>query len=218
MSTALVTLIYGKVCGSAMRKAVLIRMADRANDDGSGIYTSKSRIAAELECSRTTVQSATRELEEEGILLAVGKKTGNHGYTTIYQISVRNLHLLPDAWANCTDRSTLDSGLGEDTDAAGEAPNGEALDGIQVPKSTRSSANVIGKNRPYRTIETNSSNLKKGNGANQPVVENHSYDVLIWEARRVKRSDPERARELEDEAQQLLEKERADRGRTSAAN
>lgn len=203
MSKHLVTLIYGKVCGSAMRKAVLVAMADRANDDGSGVYVSKSRIAAELECSRTTVQSATRELEEDGILHAVGKKTGNHGYTTIYQISVRNLSLLPDAWVKCTDSSTLDSGLGEDVDDEIQPTNGTALKQSQVPKSTGSSANLFGKNRPYRTIDNNSNSKKTD--APRPKSLSDQADLLLWEARRVRASgDHERAVEMEQQASDLL--------------
>lgn len=212
MSTALVTMIYGKVCGSAMRKAVLIRMADRANDDGSGIYTSKSRIAAELECSRTTVQSATRELEEDGIIQAVGRKTGNHGYTTIYQISVRNIALLPDAWAKCTNNSTLDSGLGEDIEEpngdAHEVHPGAALGENQVPKSNGSSANLIGKNRPYRTKEINPSDSKKSaSRGERPRSADEEASLLRWEAVRLRASDPERARELEQRADDLTYEE-----------
>lgn len=194
MSTDLITLIYGKVCGSAMRKAVLIRMADRANDDGSGIYTSKSRIAAELECSRRTVQTTVQELEADGLLFAVGKKTGQHGYTIIYQISVQNVHLLPSAWDKCADQRTLDSGLGEDVDEPEEVRTTYALEEGQVRKSNGSSANVIRKNRPYRTIDKNAGARASANGPAADRRKASSAGPSQADFRRMA-GDPEFARE-----------------------
>ena len=54
MSKRLVNLVYAKTCGGQTRKAVLVAMADRANDDGSGVWVSKTRLAAEVEVTRNS--------------------------------------------------------------------------------------------------------------------------------------------------------------------
>lgn len=159
MSKHLVTLIYGKVVGkarsadpkrsatAAIRKAVLVAFADRANDDGSGVYVSKKRVAAEIECDRSTVIRACYSLSDEGFLHKVGEKAGNHGYTDIYQISVSKILDLPDAWIKCSNRNTLDDGLGEDVQELGDA----TLETSQVSQKFLSSVAGSDKNRPYRT-------------------------------------------------------------------
>lgn len=97
MSRKLVDLVYSKRCGSMARKAILVAMADRANDDGSDIWVSKVRIAEEVECSKQTVISVIRELEADGLLKADGKRRCGHGYTVTYNIHVPAVLSLPDA-------------------------------------------------------------------------------------------------------------------------
>lgn len=180
-----------------MRKAVLVAMADRANDDGSGIYVSKSRIAAELECSRETVRQAAISLESDGLLVTVGKKAGRRGYTVIYQISVRNIHLLTDAWASCPDLGTLDSDLGEDEDDDDKVPNGRAVSTSKVPNSDRQSANLIGKNRPYRTIKKHAGAGERANGPSADRPDGSSSGPSQADFRRMA-ADPEFARDHRD--------------------
>ena len=43
MSRKLVTLVYERRCGSMLRKAVLACMADRANDNGAGMFDGRLR-------------------------------------------------------------------------------------------------------------------------------------------------------------------------------
>lgn len=95
MSRKLVTLVYERRIGSMMRKAVLAYMADRANDDGTGIWVSKKRIAREIEGSRSGVIVVIKGLVEDGILLDNGIINGRS--THDYTIDLRTLRNLPVA-------------------------------------------------------------------------------------------------------------------------
>lgn len=94
MSKHLVSLVYRKKIGSMMRKAVLSYMADRANDDGSGIWCSKATIANEIEASRQGVISTIKALVEDGLLIEDGQRKCSNGFTIEYRIDVQKLHAL----------------------------------------------------------------------------------------------------------------------------
>lgn len=95
MSRKLVTLVYERRCGSMLRKAVLACMADRANDNGAGIWMGKGRIADEIEASRRAVITCIQGLVADGILIDHGKK---HRSTFEYEINVRALLALPRSY------------------------------------------------------------------------------------------------------------------------
>lgn len=79
------------------RKAILVAMADRANDDGTGIWVSKARIAEECECRKETVISNIRELVAEGLLREAGRERCTNGYTVRYDIHMPALLSLPES-------------------------------------------------------------------------------------------------------------------------
>lgn len=95
MSRKLVTLVYERRCGSMLRKAVLACMADRANDNGAGVWMGKGRIADEIEASRKSVITCIQGLVADGILIDHGKK---HRSTYEYEINVRALMALPRSY------------------------------------------------------------------------------------------------------------------------
>ena len=95
MSRKLVTLVYERRCGSMLRKAVLACMADRANDNGAGVWMGKGRIANEIEASRKSVITCIQGLVADGILIDHGKK---HRSTYEYEINVRALMALPRSY------------------------------------------------------------------------------------------------------------------------
>lgn len=97
MSRAVATLVYSKQVGSMARKAVLAYFADRANDDGSGIWASKQRIADEIECSKQTVITVVKALCSDGILKECGHHKTQGGYTIIYGINLDAVAALPDS-------------------------------------------------------------------------------------------------------------------------
>ena len=97
MCKHLVSLVYSKTVGSAIRKAVLGYMADRANEEGDGIFSSKGRIARETEVSESSVKRAIREFLAEGLIYEVGKRHYANGATIIYAINRAAVEALPDA-------------------------------------------------------------------------------------------------------------------------
>lgn len=86
MSNLIAASVQRRVVGSATRKAVLLYMADKAADDGSGIWTSKANIARDLELSRRAVQIAIAELIRDGLVSEAGQRDCKHGYTVEYSI------------------------------------------------------------------------------------------------------------------------------------
>ena len=95
MSRKIVTLVYERRIGSLLRKAVLAYMADRANDDGSGVWVSKTRIAKEIEASRSGVISAIQSMEKDGLLFNHGMLHNRSTYE--YTVSISALKALPFA-------------------------------------------------------------------------------------------------------------------------
>lgn len=98
MSRNVAALVYRKRVGSMPRKAILAYCAERANDDGSGIWASKSRIAKEVECSKQTVIETMRGLVADGLMREVGQRKTTNGYVVEYAISISRLMHLPDAF------------------------------------------------------------------------------------------------------------------------
>ena len=70
-------------------------MADKASDDGSGIWCSKATIALETELSRSTVKRLIKELEAEDLIIATGRRKNAHGYTVEYAINLNAICALP---------------------------------------------------------------------------------------------------------------------------
>lgn len=105
MSKHVVSLVYRKKIGSVMRKAVFSYMADRANDDGTGIWSSKGTIANEIEASRQGVINTIKGLIEDGLLIEVGKRKCSNGYTIEYKIDLGKLQELPPSTCKKVDVS-----------------------------------------------------------------------------------------------------------------
>jgi hypothetical protein len=119
MSRKLVTLVYERRCGSMLRKAVLACMADRANDNGAGIWMGKGRIADEIEASRRAVITCIQSLVADGILIDHGKK---HRSTYEYEINVRALNALPRSYLGGVQKFTPDPFGGVQICAGGVNP------------------------------------------------------------------------------------------------
>jgi len=78
-----------------MRKSLLRYFAERANDDGAGIWASKQRIADEIEASRGAVISNIADLVSDGLLVEVGKRKHPRGWTMEYDIGISAVKKLP---------------------------------------------------------------------------------------------------------------------------
>ncbi|MFT4149213.1 MAG: hypothetical protein QM656_03375 [Paracoccaceae bacterium] len=94
MSITVTMQVRERRVGSPTKKAVLIRMADSASDDGTGIWISKSRMADELEMGRRTVQDAVVALLNDGLIVETGTRSRSNGYTVEYRINMKALAAL----------------------------------------------------------------------------------------------------------------------------
>lgn len=95
MSWKVLAKVYERKAGSAMNKAILSYCADKASDNGRGIWASKGTIAAELEAGRSTVIRVMNELVEEGLLVPEGTRGCANGATVEYRIDLAALARLP---------------------------------------------------------------------------------------------------------------------------
>lgn len=94
MSNHLISEVYKRQVGNIARKAVMVLMADKASDDGSGIWASKQRMADEIGASKQTVIATVKALIEDGLLREHGQRRCTNGYTIEYAINVRALRAL----------------------------------------------------------------------------------------------------------------------------
>ena len=95
MSNHLISTTYSRNVGSMSRKAVMVLLADKASDDGTGIYASKQTMADELCTSKQTVLATIKSLISDGLLIEVGQRRSANGYTVEYAIMVACLEALP---------------------------------------------------------------------------------------------------------------------------
>ena len=95
MSNLVSNVIQTKLIGSPTKKAILMYMADKASDDGSGIWVSKGNMAADLEMSSRAVRQHIKEMLAMGVLKVTGQKECRHGYTIDYQINLEIVSKLP---------------------------------------------------------------------------------------------------------------------------
>lgn len=193
MSKRLVNLVYAKTCGGQTRKAVLVAMADRANDDGSGVWVSKTRLAAEVEVTRQTIFQVIRDLVEAEILSDRGKRNGKRGYTIQYDLNVKAIKKFPDSWPDSEDYEVCED---DQPIVSSEATLSPPI----VSNGRADSVSVNSTSRPYRTIDKNSNFSENKKPVAQTV---RTSAFALWEANRFRSSDPERARELEAEAEAL---------------
>ena len=95
MSNDLITQVYQRKVGSLTRKAVLALFADKANDDGTGIWASKQRMADELGTTRQTIITTIKSLIDDGLIREVGQRKCANGFTVEYTIAIKALLAIP---------------------------------------------------------------------------------------------------------------------------
>ncbi|NDV52175.1 helix-turn-helix domain-containing protein [Salipiger sp. PrR003] len=141
MSNRVSVSVVKKVLGSAVRKSIMLYFADKASDDGRGIFSSKGTISAELEISRSTVIANINELVEEGLLIVVGDRRHPNGVTVEYDIDLEALDRLPNVKDKPNDpsgsRTRPTAGPVREPDttcpAAGHDPSGSRTQTILEP-------------------------------------------------------------------------------------
>ena len=80
--------------GSATRKQIIMFLADKASDDGSGIWCSKGTIQRHTELGETTVKRTIRDFLKEGILVETGARGGKNGCTVVYRSDLTRIEAL----------------------------------------------------------------------------------------------------------------------------
>ena len=80
--------------GSAARKQIIMFLAGKASDDGSGIWCSKGTIQRHTELSESTVKRTIIDFLREGILIETGRRHCKNGYTVIYRIVLERVAAL----------------------------------------------------------------------------------------------------------------------------
>lgn len=73
------------------RRDVLMALADRASDDGTGAWPSINRLCSDSGWARRTVINARAWLEREGWIVRVGRRSCRGGYTIDWRIDLARL-------------------------------------------------------------------------------------------------------------------------------
>lgn len=96
MSNIVSGLVQRKKVGSPTRKAVLMYMAGCASDDGTGVWSSKANIAADLEMGKRTVQNCVDDLVKISLISEVGNRQCRNGFTVEYRLNLAAISALDD--------------------------------------------------------------------------------------------------------------------------
>ncbi len=80
--------------GSATRKQIVMFLADKASDDGSGIWCSKGTIQRHTELGESSVKRTIRDFLKEGILVETGARGCKNGFTVVYRIDLARIEAL----------------------------------------------------------------------------------------------------------------------------
>ena len=94
MSNHLISATYKRDLRTPMRKSVMALLADKASDDGAGIYASKKTMADELCCSKQAIIDTIKAFVAEGLLVILGARAAPNGHTVEYGINVEALEAL----------------------------------------------------------------------------------------------------------------------------
>ncbi|MCM2563951.1 hypothetical protein M8756_18270 [Lutimaribacter sp. EGI FJ00015] len=125
--------------GSAARKQIIMFLADKASDDGSGIWCSKGTIQRHTELGETTVKRIISEFLREGILVETGRRPCRNGYTVVYRIVINTIRMLePTAEPDIDTGSTVDP-------VQPEPGTGSTVDGVGGPQWTPNHPQTIHK-------------------------------------------------------------------------
>ncbi|EJO6305137.1 helix-turn-helix domain-containing protein [Salmonella enterica] len=110
--------------GNPLRKLVLIKLADNANDEGE-CWPSYQHIADQCEVSRSTVKSHIRALEDMGLLKREFRRKGELNQSNVFYLTLDNAQQIPpESGGVGADRG----GVGADRGGAGADRGGAGAD------------------------------------------------------------------------------------------
>jgi len=139
MSWKIANLCADRIFGSAARKQIIMFLADKASDDGSGIWCSKGTIQRHTELGESTVKRTITDFLREGILIETGRRPCKNGFTVIYRIVLDRVMALESS-------AELDDGTGSTVDPVQRDPGrGSRVDGVPGPRWTPNHPETIHK-------------------------------------------------------------------------
>lgn len=97
MSWKIANLCADRIFGSAARKQIIMFLADKASDDGLGIWCSKGTIQRHTELGESTVKRTIIDFLREGVLIETGRRPSKNGFTVIYRIVLDRVMALDSA-------------------------------------------------------------------------------------------------------------------------
>ena len=89
MSWHLCSEVYKRQLGTLTRVAVMALLADKASDNGEGIWSAKQSMADELCTTKQTVISTIKGLVADDLLREVGHRKCQNGYLEVNLVNVR---------------------------------------------------------------------------------------------------------------------------------
>ncbi|EJU4426407.1 helix-turn-helix domain-containing protein [Salmonella enterica] len=110
--------------GNPLRKLVLIKLADNANDEGE-CWPSYQHIADQCEVSRSTVKSHIRALEDMGLLKREFRRKGELNQSNVFYLTLDNAQQIPPESGGAGDDR---GGAGDDRGGAGDDRGGAGAD------------------------------------------------------------------------------------------
>ncbi|WP_373355926.1 hypothetical protein [Pseudoroseicyclus sp. CXY001] len=139
MSWKIANLCADRIFGSAARKQIIMFLADKASDDGSGIWCSKGTIQRHTELGESTVKRTITDFLREGILIETGRRPCKNGFTVIYRIVLDRVMALESS-------AEPDEGTGSTADPVQRDPGrGSRVDGVRGPRWTPNHPETIHK-------------------------------------------------------------------------
>jgi hypothetical protein len=139
MSWKVANLCADRIFGSAARKQIIMFLADKASDDGSGIWCSKGTIQRHTELGESTVKRTITDFLREGILIETGRRPCKNGFTVIYSIMLDRVMALESS-------AEADDGTGSTVDPVQRDPGrGSRVDGVRGPRWTPNHPETIHK-------------------------------------------------------------------------
>ncbi|WP_422002730.1 hypothetical protein [Roseovarius mucosus] len=139
MSWKVANLCADRIFGSAARKQIIMFLADKASDDGSGIWCSKGTIQRHTELGESTVKRTISDFLCAGILIETGRRPCKNGFTVIYRIVLDRVMALESS-------AEPDEGTGSTVDPVQRDPGrGSRVDGVRGPQWTPNHPETIHK-------------------------------------------------------------------------
>ncbi|WFZ38979.1 helix-turn-helix domain-containing protein [Escherichia coli] len=119
--------------GNPLRKLVLIKLADNANDNGE-CWPSYQHVADQCEVSRSTVKSHIRALEEMGLLKREFRRKGELNQSNVFYLTLDNAQQIQPESGGAG--AALGGGAGAARGGAGAAPRTyHSFEPVNEPKN-----------------------------------------------------------------------------------